>query len=562
VEGWLYRGAFVEPLSEVVFGPVRPALLVLFGSVALVLLVACVNVANLMLARGAARLHDVTVRTALGAGWRSLARQFLAESILLCLAGAGLGVFLAAAGLEMLVQLAPGNLPRIEAVAVDRRVLLATLVATMGVAVVFSLLPMFQARRADLQLALASGAGRGGSSGPSQGRFRSALVVTELALAAVLMIGAGLLIRTLGNLAEVSPGFQAAGVIKAEYQLPASRYPRDFNVWPRWVEAGRFNAELVAQVAAFPGVRAAAIAGEHPVNPGFQNSFLVVGREAEAQGWPEISTRRVGAGYFDVLGIPVTSGRAIQSSDDLSAPAVLLINETARRRFFEGYEPLGQQIRLWGVSRMVIGVVGDERIHGLTAEAPPAVYLPIAQAPSANGSYSLVARVSGDAAAFAPSLRAVARRLDPSLPVFGIEALDQTLSQTVGKQRFTMLVLSVFALVALALAAIGVHGVLSYTIEQRRRDIGIRMALGADARAVRRLVVGRGAALAGIGLVAGLAGGVVLSRALGGLLFGVGARDPLTFGTVTVALGAVALVASWLPAWRAGRMEPVTALRE
>jgi putative ABC transport system permease protein len=555
------RGALVEPLDAVVFGPVRPALLVLFGSVALVLLVACVNVANLMLARGEARLHDVTVRTALGAGMRRLVRQFAAEGLVLTAAGAGLGLLLAVVGLELLVSLAPANIPRIGAVAIDGRVLAATLGACLLVALFFGLLPSFQAGRVGLQQALQSGAGRSGSAGPGRNRFRSALVVTELALAVVLMIGAGLLIRTLWELQRVDPGFRTAGIVKAEYQLPPSRYPMDGARWPDWPEVNRFNAELRRQLGALPGVRQVAIAAEHPVSQGFQNSFLIVGREAEAAELPEISVRRVSAGYFETLGSRLVAGRAVEERDRWDQPPVLLINETARRMFFAGREPLGQRIRLWGTDRSIVGVVAGERIHGLASEAPPAVYLPLEQVPSFGGGYTVLVDVAGDPANVTPSLRAVFRTLDPALAVFGIEPLDRTLAQTFGKQRFTMLVLSIFAAVALVLAAIGVHGVLSYTIARRRRDLGIRMALGADPRRVRRHVLGQGVLLAGAGVAPGLLGGLALSRTLSGLLYGVSASDPLTFGGVAITLGAVGLLASFLPAYRAGRMEPVDALR-
>ncbi|MBI2402671.1 MAG: ABC transporter permease [Gemmatimonadetes bacterium] len=555
------RGANVEPLERVVFGPVKPALIVLLGAVAFVLLVACANVANLLLVRGAARAREVTVRTALGAGVRRLARQFIAEGAVLTAAGAVLGVVLAILGLDVLLALAPADIPRVAEVGIDARVLSATLAVSAVVGLVFGILPTVQARRLNLQASL-QGESRGASAGREHQRLRSSLVVSELALAVMLMIGAGLLIKSLWRLQQVDPGFQAGGVLKAEYQLPASRYPRNFANWPNFPEIRGFNQDLLRAVVALPGVEAAAIAGSHPIDAGYTSSISVVGREAEAGDWPEPSIRIVAAGYFETMGVPVVAGRRFTGSDDLAAAPVIVINEAARRRFFETHEPLGQQINLWGARRMVVGVAGNERIHGLDAATPPAVYLPLAQVPSASGHHSLLVRVSGDPEAQVAAVRRVVRELDPALPLFGVEPLDQTLSNSVGQRRFTMLVLGAFAAVALLLAAVGVHGVLSYTVSQRTREIGIRMALGADFREVRRLVLGQGAVMVAGGLLLGLLGALAARGVLTSLLYGVGTGDATTFVGVVLVLGLVALVATYLPARRAAKVEPVVALRE
>jgi predicted permease len=554
------RGANVEPLEQVVFGPVRPALWVLLGAVALVLLVACVNVANLLLVRAAARAREVTVRAALGAGVRRLARQFMVEGAVLTLAGAVLGVALAVGGLQALLAMAPADVPRVTAVDIDARVLGATLALSMLVGLAFGMLPTFQARRLNLQTSL-QGESRGASAGGERTRFRSALVVTELALAAMLLIGAGLLIKSLWRLEQVDPGFRAQGLLKAEYQLPASRYPRDFARWPNWPEMRRFNQDLRQRAGAIPGVQAVAVAGSHPLDAGFTSSIRVVGRESEAADWPEPSIRLVAPEYFETLEVPVLAGRRFGETDDVAAPPVIVVNEAARRRFFATQDPLGQRINLWGANRTVVGVVGNERIHGLAVETPPAVYLPLPQVPSAGGSYSVLVRVNGDPAAVAPSLRAVVRELDPALPLFGVELLEQTLANSLGQRRFTMVVLGTFALVAFLLAAIGVHGVLSYVVAQRTREIGIRMALGADRGSVRGMVLRQGTALAIVGLTLGLLGALAISRVLSTLLYGVGARDPATFATAALLLGAVALLATYLPAGRAARVDPVEALR-
>lgn len=553
------RGANIEPVGDLIFGPVRPALLALLGAVVLVLLMACANVANLLLARGSVRAREVTVRAALGAGSGRLLRQFFAESALLSVTGAAFGMVLAWAGQKLLLSLAPAGIPRVEQVGIDGRVLIAALVLTLAVTLVAGIVPAFQARRFGLAGALQSDTARTGSAGRAHRRARSMLVVAELALAVILMVGAGLLIRSLWSLQQVDPGFRARGLIKAEFQLPASRYPQNFNVFPRWPEVTRFSSEVTSRLKAIPGVLSVTIASNHPLDAGFTSSISVVGREGEAGDWPEPAIRRIDAGYVSTLQTPLLAGRAFALSDDPEAPPVVLINQASRERYFGGGNPLGQRINLWGAQREVIGVIGDERIRGRIAAAPPAVYLPHGQAPVAGG--SIVVRTSGAPLELAPAIRRIVRELDPALPVYGVEPLEVTLANSAGQLRFTMLVLGAFAGVALLLALVGVHGVMSYTVAQRTRELGIRMALGADKGAVRSLVLGQGAALAAIGLGLGLLGALGFSRILTTLLYGIGSGDPVTIAGVLVILGAVTLLASWLPARRASRLDPVIALR-
>ncbi len=542
-----------------VFGGVRPALLVLVGAVALVLLVACANVANLLLARGAARAREVSVRAALGASISRLTRQFLVESAVLTTAGAAVGLTLALAGLQALLALAPGSIPRVGAVGIDARVLGATVTLAVLISVAFGMVPAIQARRRGPRLALQSDSGRGASASREQRRFRSALVVAELALAVILMVGAGLLIKSLWRLYQVDPGFRAEGVLKADFQLPGSRYPQRMSDWPRWPEMRRFAVEVRRRISVLPGVTDIAMASAHPLEAGYTSSIVVVGREAEAADWPEPAIRIIDAGYLATMRVSLLAGRAMNDADDLDAPPVVSINQAARRVFFGTREPLGQKIQLWGSDRMVVGVLADERTHGLASSAPPAIYLPTSQAPVPNGSFLL--RVTGDPVAFVPGLRAAVREVDSGVSLFSVEPLAATLSQSTGQRRFTMLVLGVFAGVALLLAMIGVHGVLSYTVAQRTREIGIRMALGADRRSVRRLVVGQGARLVTAGLGLGVAGAFAGARWLSTLLYGVAPHDPVTFGAVALGLGVVALVASWLPARRAAGVDPIVALR-
>jgi predicted permease len=329
--------------------------------------------------------------------------------------------------------------------------------------------------------------------------------------------------------------------------------------FPNWKEARQFNDELRRRVAALPGVTGVTVAGNHPLEAGFTSSITMPGREAEAADWPEPSIRRIDPGYQPTLAVPLVSGRQFAESDDVQAPPVVLINDAARQRFFGTRDPLGQKIRLWGAERAVIGVLADERFKGLAEAAAPAVYLPTTQVPVTGG--SLLVRVNGDPALLAASVRKIVRELDPALPLFGVEPLVNTLADSTGQRRFTMLVLGVFAAVALLLAMIGVHGVLSYTVAQRTREIGIRMALGADRNRVRSLVLGQGARLAAAGLGLGIAGAVGVARLLSSLLYGVHPNDPATIVAVAGGLGVVAMLASWLPARRAAGVEPSVALR-
>lgn len=552
------RGVHVQALSSVVFGPIRPALFVLLGAVAMVLLVACANVANLLLARGTAREREVTVRAALGASAGRLTRQFLVEGALLATTGAILGTVLALLGIQTLMALAPVEIPRVDAVTLDGRVFVMTLVVTALVALGFGLLPSLQARHLRAGGTLAPGASRG-SAGPGQGRFRSGVVMAELALAVVLTAGAGLLVKSLWQLQHVDPGFSTEGVLKADFQLPEARYPQDFSVYPQWVEIARFEDELKMRVAALPGVNAVAIAGRHPLDAGFTSSISVVGREAESGDWPEPSIRQVDAGYFETLRIRLIAGRRLEPTDDETAPTVLLINEAAADRYFPGEDPVGQRIRLWGSNREIVGIIGNERFRGPADITPPAVYLPLKQAPSPTG--SLLLRVDRNPEALAASVRAIVRDIDPSLPLFGVEPMTVTLSESMAQRRFTMLLLGIFASVALALAVVGVHGILTYTVAQRKREIGIRMALGADRRKVQQLILGRGVLLTMGGLGIGLIGALVGTRAMRSLLFAVSPTDPGTIAAVGILLAVVAVVASYLPARRAAKVDPMEALR-
>jgi predicted permease len=384
------------------------------------------------------------------------------------------------------------------------------------------------------------------------------LIVGELAMTTMLMVGAGLLIRTLWSVQHIDPGFAPAGVLKAEYSLPITRYPQDQAKFPNWPERIRFHDELVSRIQTLPGVQAVGLGGANPLDAGFTSSIAVVGREAEARDWPEPSIRTVSPSYFQTLRVPLMAGRSLEAGDDPTRPPVVVINDAANRRFFDGRNALGQQIRLWGASRTVVGVVGSERINGLTEPSPPALYLPVGQAPITG---AVMIRTTGDPRALIPALRRIVQDLDPQLPLFGVEPLAETLGNSQAQRRFTMILLVAFASVAMLLAIVGVHGVLSYSVAQRTREIGIRVALGADLARIRELVLTQGARLVAIGVVLGLVLALGLTRLLTSVLFGVGARDPLTFTGVAGVLALVALVACWLPARRAAKVDPMVALR-
>src|SRR4051812_11928382 len=357
------RGTHVESLDRVIFGPVRPALFLLLTAVALVLVVACVNVANLLLARASGRSQEAAVRSALGASQSRLLRHAFAETLLLALTAGVAGTLLAYIGVRFLISIAPADIPRLSFASVNGRVLLTTLGTSLLIGFVFALLPTMQARRLNLHASLGDGASRS-SAGPVRSRVRSALVVAELALAVVLVCGAALLIRSVWTLQRVNAGFETEGVLKAEYQLPSSRYPVDFRVWPDFKAQHAFNRALLVRAARLPGVRAVGIAGNHPLDPGFTNSFTIVGREAESKSWPEMSIRRVSSGYFATVGLQLLRGRLLVDSDTTASTPVALINAAAVKRFFPDRDPIGARLRFWGAERTIVGVVGDEKFQG------------------------------------------------------------------------------------------------------------------------------------------------------------------------------------------------------
>ena len=554
------RGAFVEPLDDVIFGRTRTALAVLMAAVSLVLLISCVNVANLLIVRGRSRTREIAVRTALGARLSRLARQFVVENVVLALGGAALGVPLAYGVLRVLVSVGPASIPRLTTVSLDGRVLLLSLGVSALIGIVFGILPVVQARHADVQGALKTEGNRGATSGRDGRSVRSVLVVTEVALAVVLVTGAGLLIHSFWNLTRTDPGFDVTGVLKAELQASSVKYPGGKSAAPHFVAYNRFTNGLLERVGRLPGVESAALAANHPLDIGFTNSFLVVGREAEAENWPEISCRFVTPGYFRTLHVPLIRGRFLRDSDTSSSDQVVMINQATADRFFQKQDPIGQKIGFWGTSWTVVGIVGNERFHGVAKAAPIAVYVPLAQ--TRLTTLALIVRTTTDPVEMGPAVHAAIREIDPELAVFGFEPLEETVAASMSEQRFMMLLLGLFGVLAVVLAAVGVHGVLTYLVAVRTREIGVRMALGAPSGSVTHLVVGEGVRLVLIGLAVGFPMALVFAQSLAGVLFGVTATDRRTLLAVLLVIGSVASLSIWLPARRAVRLNPLTALRQ
>jgi putative ABC transport system permease protein len=551
-------GATVRPMREVVVGEARVPLLVLLGAVGLVLLIACANVANLLLARAAGRGGEFSVRAALGACKARLVRHLLTESVMLGALGGALGLLVAVVGIRALLALGPEGIPRLDEVGVDGTVLAFTAAAALLTGILFGLAPALQVARANLASSIREG-GRGAPGGRGN-RLRSGLVIGQTALAVVLLVGAGLLLGSFARMVQVDPGFHSDGVLTFPLSLPQTGYPEDAQVRD-------FYGRFLERLETVPGVRSAdAVVPGLASSQRFSLSFTVDGREPLPPGESQsLQTRVATAGYFSTVGIPVRRGRAFTEWDREDTPGVLVLNEAAVRSYFPHEDPLGQRITLgwnWGdelVSGEVVGVVGDVRHFGLTSEPLPEVYIAHAQFP--NAGMTLVLRTAGDPLAVAGPVRAALRELDPSLAAGTLVPLDDLLSRSVAQPRFYALLLGLFAAVALTLAAVGILGVMSYLVAQRTREIGIRMALGADASAVHRLVIGRGMLLTMAGLALGLPATLALTRVIESQLYGVEPGDPATLAAVVLLITAVAFLSSYIPSRRATRIDPVLAIR-
>ncbi len=554
------RGAFVEPISEVMRGPIRPALLVLFGAVLAVLLIACANVANLLLARGSRRATEVAVHAALGATPGRMFQRFLAESLVLISASWIIGIGLAFVGLRAILGFAPAALTSLGGVTPDLLVLSLTLVASGAIAFGFGLLPAWQGRRLDLQANLKEGRRQGGSASIERMRFQRFLVVGQMAVAFVLLIGSALLINSFWRLSRVDPGFATSNVLRVSLLLPESRYPRDFQVYPRWPEVHQFNERLLRTLSDMPGIQDVALAVNHPLDGGFTNSFRITGRESEAASQPEMPTRLVSADYFQTMGVPLAAGRGFEDRDHAESPLVMLINQAAADRFFPDGDAIGSRITFWGMEREVIGIVGNERFYGLAEDTPAAMYGSTSQAPPVGGEVLLV-RTAGDPLLVVDGVRQAIWEQDADLAIFNVATLDETLAESLATERFTTVLLLVFGGVALILALVGVYGVLAYLVARRRHEIGVRLAIGASSEEIVRMVLRQGMVLALAGMSLGIGGAVALSGSLRSLLFEISPLDPVTYVMAATGLVMAAGTACLMPALRASRVDPVEAMR-
>ena len=549
-------------LHEQVVGDVRAALLVLLGAVALVLLIACANVANLLLARAAARQREMAVRAALGAGRLRITRQLLAESVLLSLAGGGLGIFLAFWGVRALGQWSGASLPAMHGIDIDGRVTAFTLGMSVITGLAFGFAPAVQAWRTDVNAALKE-EGRGDTGG-HHNRLRHLLVVSEVALALVLLIGAGLLLKSFSRLTTVNPGFRTHDVLTFQVNLPEGKSSS---------QKINFIEQVVERLQALPGVQAAAATDSLPLTPFERISPVDVEsrppidvsrlRRGELKVTP-VSRPTVTSDYFSTMGIPLRSGRAFTSQEARPAAGVVIVNESFEKAFFPGKSAIGRRVRLLGSDPeapwpTVVGVVGNVRQSGLAGDVMPEVYSP--ELDDAGEALSFVVRVTGNPAHLIAAVRRVAAEVEPNQPLHNLMTMEQRLADTTTSRRLNTALLGGFAAVALLLAIVGIYGVMSYAVTQRRREIGVRMALGAQRGKVLGMVLGGGLRLTLAGVVLGLIGALALTRYLSSQLYSVNATDPATFFGVALALTGAALLACWLPARRASCVDPMVALR-
>ena len=547
------HGIEIVPLQESMVGETRPALLVLLGAVGFVLLIACANATNLLLARAATRRKEIAIRLAVGAGRLRLIRQLLTETLILSVLGGGLGLLLALWGVDLLVSAVP-RLPRLEEIRIDGVVLAFTTGISLLTGLLFGLAPALQAASADLQESLKEGGRQSGGSAARR-RLRNLLVVSEVALSLVLLIGAGLLIRSFERVLGDERGFDASRVLAVDLNLPpASSEP---------AKQIAFFSALLDRVQKLPGVEAAGVVSHLPLSGNNTNSGIKI----EGRSWPEDETpladdRLVSTDYFRSLRIPILKGRAFTEQDREGAPRVAIINESLARRFFPNVDPIGKRIDMnWKSSgwQEIVGVVGDVKHDGLDLPSSPAIYVPFLQAPDAG--MTLVVRSGGDPLGLVQVIRDEVHHVDKNQPLSRVRTMEAVVAESVGPRRISMSLLSGFAALALFLAAIGIYGVIACSVTQRTHEIGIRMALGAGRGDVLRLVVGQGLKLVGMGVALGLIAAWPLARLLSGLLFKVSATDPWTFAAIPLLLAGVALCACYLPARRAARVDPLTALR-
>ncbi len=547
----------LRSLGEQASGQLRPALLVLLGAVGFVLLIACGNVANLLLARAAARRKEVAIRSALGARGGDLARQFLVESMVLSLAGALLGLALAFGGLRLLAALKPEDLIWVESIPIDAAVLVFTCALALLTGLVFGSVPMMQSLRGSLQSALREG-GRSGGPDRRGSATRRVLVVTQVALALMLLTGAGLLIRSFARLQQVDPGFDPRGVVTMNLALPEAKYTSDT------ARIAFFDA-LLPRLATIPGVQAAGATSSVPLAGGWNRSFTVEGITVpEGETGPYGNFRTVYPGFFAALRIPLVRGRAFTDADRAGAPRVAIVDQAMAKAYWPGKDPIGKRIALDGTDDApnwveVVGVVGHTRQDGIDSEGRAQLYVPFRQ--MAIPALTLTLRGAGDPTRLVSAVRAAVREVDPEQPISRVQTMEELVNRNLGPRRFSMALLGLFAALALVLAGVGIYGVMSFDVARRSQEIGVRMALGAEASGVLRLVLSQGLRLTAVGVVIGVIGSLLLTRLINSQLYGVGSADPVTMISVVVILVSVSALASLIPARRATRVDPIVAMR-
>jgi predicted permease len=553
-------GVGTKPLREDMVGDVKTALYILFGAVVCVLLIANANVANLLLARASARGKEIALRAAMGASRLRIIRQLLTESLLLSGLGGLLGLLLAQFGTDALIEMVPQNIPRISTIQLDATVLIFTMLVSLATGIIFGLVPAWQASHVDLNSALKSGS-RTGSGGEGKGRVRNALIMAEVALALVLLISAGLLIQSFARLGKVQPGVRTERLFTARIALSEVGYPKNENIIA-------FFDQFLPRLRALPGVEAADIIMPLPLS----GSNMVTSFDIEERPMPEgqraaAPVRVIGTDYFKTMGIPVRQGRVFDQTDRYETTPVVIVNERFAAKYFPGQNVVGKRI-MPGFSaddagekmREIIGVVGNVKHLSLRNEDSPEMYLANTQMPFSV--LSLVIRTSvSNPAALTAAVRKELASMDATIPLTGVRVFEEYISRSLARPRFNTLLLSIFAGTALLLTAIGIYGVMAYSVAQRTSEIGIRIALGAGKGSIFRLIVGQAMTLVGISLVIGLAGAFAATRLLNSLLFGVGASDPVTFISIVLLVSGVAFIAAWLPARRATRVDPIIALR-
>jgi putative ABC transport system permease protein len=554
-------GVNVVPVLEQSVGFIRRALMILFVAVLFVLLIACANVANLLLARAAVRQREVSIRAAMGAGRRRIVRQLMTESMLLAVLGGALGVLLAWWGLKLLIGLSPADIPRLENIRLDGRVLLFTMGLSLLTGLIFGLAPALQTSQLNLSETLKEGGrtGGGGAGGRRAQRIRGAFIVAEVALTLALLVGAGLLVRSFWRLQQVDPGFRPDHLLTMRLSLSGSNYATG-------AQAVSFFERLQGRLAALPGVVSAS-ATTGVMLPKLANSagFTIEGRprDPNEQGL-ELPIDTVQPNYFQTMGVQLLKGRTFTSQDTRESPRVTIVNETFAKRYFPDEDPIGKRFTFGRPGPntrwiTIVGVVRDTKRQGVEQPIRIESWMPLAQRPS--GSMELVLRTTGDPLLLSNAVREAVWSIDRDLPIPTIRTMEQVMSERVAQRRLNMLLLGLFALVALILAAVGIYGVMSYTVTQRTHEIGIRMALGAQSGDVIGLVLKQGIALTLVGVAFGLIATFMLTRLMASLLFGVSARDPITFAAIAALLTGVALLACWIPARRATEVDPMVALR-